>query len=51
MDAFGLSLGVLLMAIIYVTNVRLTIRMDGRFDQLEKLIESKRDKATDKQKQ
>ena len=40
-DLFGLSLGVLLIVVILVCYILLSTTIDERFDQLEKLIESK----------
>jgi hypothetical protein len=50
-ELFGLSLGVLLITLILVCYILLSMKIDERFDQLEKLIESKDDNVTDEQKE
>jgi len=39
-DAFGLSLGVLIIIVVFECYILLSIKMDERFDKIEKLINS-----------
>ena len=50
-DAFGLSLGVLLIIVILVCYELLSKTIDERFDQLEKLIKLKDENPENEQKQ
>ena len=48
-DAFGLSLGVLMIIVVFECYILLRVKMDERFDKLEKLIKPIDDKNEHKQ--